>query len=108
MELVRRGRLTAHNSGVVIRAMSKSRGGPAPSDSILKSFFKGNKNLDCVKTIQWGRNHERKAVETYSAMSGNIVIPTGIWLHESGCFGASPDGLVGEDTVLEVKCPYAS
>ena len=29
-----------------------------------------------------------------------------MWLDESGVLGASPDGLVGEDHVVEVKCPY--
>ena len=35
----------------------------------------------------------------------------GIWLHESGVLGASPDGIVvvpdgTEKVLLEVKCPY--
>ena len=29
-----------------------------------------------------------------------------MWLDESGVLGASPDGLVGEDHVLEPKCSY--
>ena len=29
-----------------------------------------------------------------------------MWLHHSGVLSASPDGLVGEDSVLEAKCPY--
>ena len=28
------------------------------------------------------------------------------WLHHSRVLVASPDGLVGEDSVLEAKCPY--
>ena len=31
---------------------------------------------------------------------------TGIWFHSSGILGASPDGIIDEETVLEVKCPY--
>jgi len=34
------------------------------------------------------------------------VVDTGVWLDESGVLGASPDGLVGEDHVLEAKCSY--
>ncbi|KAF0705489.1 SWIM-type domain-containing protein, partial [Aphis craccivora] len=34
------------------------------------------------------------------------VSPTGLWLHQCGIIGASPDGLVGDDSIIEVKCPY--
>ena len=30
----------------------------------------------------------------------------GLWLHLSGMLGASPDGLVGRNALLEVKCPF--
>lgn len=33
--------------------------------------------------------------------------PTGLWLHPTGKLGASPDGLVGDDAIVEVKCPYS-
>ena len=29
-----------------------------------------------------------------------------MWLTQSGILGASPDGLVGETDIIEVKCPY--
>lgn len=35
------------------------------------------------------------------------VVESGLWLHDSGVLGASPDGLVGEDAIIEVKCPYS-
>lgn len=34
------------------------------------------------------------------------VIPTGFWLHSSGFIGGSPDGLIGDDAIIEVKCPF--
>lgn len=40
-------------------------------------------------------------------MEGKIkktVSPTGIWLHLNGFLGASPDGLVEDDKVVEIKC----
>lgn len=30
----------------------------------------------------------------------------GIFLDKTACLGASPDGLVGSDGVLEIKCPF--
>jgi hypothetical protein len=35
------------------------------------------------------------------------VTKTGIHFLECGYIGASPDGLVGNDTIIEVKCPYS-
>ena len=31
---------------------------------------------------------------------------SGLWLADSGILGTSPDGLVGETDIIEVKCPF--
>lgn len=36
----------------------------------------------------------------------NKVTPTGLWLDECGYLGASPDGFIGDNDIVEVKCPY--
>ena len=41
----------------------------------------------------------------YEVVTGNRVRETGLWLHPSGLLGASPDGLISDNKVLEVKCP---
>ena len=46
------------------------------------------------------------AVKAFTQITELKPINTGLWLKESGVLGVSPDGLVGEDSVLEVKCPY--
>lgn len=69
-------------------------------------FCLGTYNLDGIKAVQWGREHEDAAVEAFTATTGLSVNPTGLWLHPCGYLGASPDGLVGEEAVLEVKCPF--
>lgn len=33
-------------------------------------------------------------------------LESGVWLHESGLLGTSPDGLVGDNNDVEAKCPY--
>ena len=36
------------------------------------------------------------------------VQPTGLWLHNTGVIGASPDRLIPElNATVEVKCPYS-
>jgi putative phage-type endonuclease len=58
--------------------------------------------------MAWGREHEEKARNAYEVLSGNLVIPCGFWLHQDyPWLGASPDGLVGDDVLVEVKCPQS-
>ena len=42
----------------------------------------------------------------YEIMTGATVVETGFVLHpEIAGFGASPDGLIGNDGLIEIKCP---
>lgn len=73
------------------------------------SFFKkilGGQDLSGVKAIEWGINNEANAIRKFTEATGLEVIPCGIFLHTSGIIGASPDGLVNEDAIIEVKCPF--
>ena len=63
-------------------------------------------DLTRVKAIQWGITNEPEALKAFSQKTGLQVVETGVWLHECGLLGASPDGLVGDNSVLEAKCPY--
>jgi hypothetical protein len=57
--------------------------------------------------IEWGWNYEEEARLFYEKRTGNTVIETG-FLEASDIYGGSPDGLVGFDGLLEIKCPYNS
>lgn len=72
----------------------------------LFSTLLGKYNLDGVKSIQWGNDHEEVAIKVFEQATQKKVSPTGIWLHPSGILGASPDGLVEDNGLIEVKCPY--
>ncbi len=57
---------------------------------------------------QWGQNHEPLAVLDYMNGSGNIVDDAGFYVHpEHDWLGASPDGFIGKDGLLEIKCPFS-
>ena len=101
--IVRKGRLTASNFGAVIRSINSGR---QPAKSLLKTLL-GEYNLSGLKAIQWGCTHESTATKAYAQHTGTMVTPSGIWLSETGCLGASPDGLVGSDKILEIKCPFS-
>ena len=56
-----------------------------------------------------GIEMEAEARKLYEIISGETVTETGFWLTEGkAIYGASPDGVVGEDGILEIKCPLVS
>lgn len=63
--------------------------------------FKGNAATD------HGTQMEPVALAFYESKSGNTVEETGLVKHDKHSWlGASPDGLIGIDGGLEIKCPY--
>ena len=64
-----------------------------------------------VKVNEWmqrGTELEPKAREYYELASGNDVTEVGFCMHDTAQCGVSPDGLVGADGGLEIKCPAPS
>ena len=56
--------------------------------------------------MQWGIDHEPEARSRYEEVTGELVTLCGFAIHgEIPFFGASPDGLVGEGGLVEIKCP---
>jgi putative phage-type endonuclease len=56
--------------------------------------------------MQWGTETEPQARMAYEIVTGATVVETGFVLHpEIAGFGASPDGLIDEDGLIEIKCP---
>jgi len=54
----------------------------------------------------WGTETEPKARAAYEADTGNLVTGVGFVSHPTVTMaGASPDGLVGQDGLVEIKCP---
>lgn len=57
------------------------------------------------KEMQWGIDYEEAAKLTYELETGNRVKDCGFFQHEFLDAGASPDGLVGLEGLVEIKCP---
>lgn len=55
--------------------------------------------------MQWGIDTEPQARAMYELHTGLDVVETGFTPHPDLAAGASPDGLVGEDGLVEIKCP---
>lgn len=56
--------------------------------------------------MAWGTETEPQARAAYEFLTDRAVVETGFVMHPTlADFGASPDGLVGDDGLLEIKCP---
>ena len=72
---------------------------PVDLDKPKKAQFMG--------PLQWGTNMEPNGLLEYMTVTGKVVEETGFWQHPHlDWIGGSPDGLVGEDGLVEIKCPY--
>jgi putative phage-type endonuclease len=59
--------------------------------------------------MQWGTEQEPFARAAYEAHTGQMVEEVGFIPHPTiESAGASPDGLVGDDGMVEIKCPSSS
>ncbi|KAK3907932.1 Alkaline nuclease [Frankliniella fusca] len=107
-------RITASKFSDVLRAVEKNR---KPCQSLMKSFLESKTQPETrprkpprpgsgLHALYWGQDNEDVASSQFQAKTGLKVQDTGLWLHPSGKLGASPDGLVGCTSLLEVKCPY--
>ncbi len=58
--------------------------------------------------MQWGKDQEATARLAYEKKSGALVIEHGFLTHLTIDAGCSPDGLIGDDGGIEIKCPFNS
>lgn len=65
-------------------------------------------NTPVTPAMQWGIDHEAEAAGEYEARTGRMVKGDGkVFVKHAGIpwLGASPDRFVGDDGLLEIKCP---
>lgn len=64
--------------------------------------------IPATEAMQRGTDLEPFARAFYELVYDVEVFEIGLCLHDTVNAGASPDGLVGDDGLLEIKCPMAS
>jgi len=56
--------------------------------------------------MEWGTEHEPNAMAAYTTQTGREVTEVGFILPDgTDAYGGSPDGLVGDHGLIEIKCP---
>jgi putative phage-type endonuclease len=59
--------------------------------------------------MQWGKDTEAQARDAYAFLKGLDVEPAPFVDHPNiAMSGASPDGFIGSDGLLEIKCPFTA
>lgn len=101
------GKVTASRVKDLNAKPSKGKALNALGLTILAERLTGvQKEIFTNQAMQWGIDNEPYAITAYENMTGVFVVGTGLIDHPFiEMFGASPDGLVGKDGQIEVKCP---
>lgn len=102
----RRGKLTASNLGSLL-GLVKWCSRQEAYERVTGSEKKKDETSFGNRACTWGITHERDGVLSYMTKTGNLVDMTGLHVHpEIPWIAGSPDGFVGSEGLIEVKCPY--
>ena len=99
--LERAKRLTASNFGRICK-LKRSTSRPKTAQSLLKV-------LGELPALVYGRTKERIAILKLEEKLDCKIEKSGFFIDEiQPWLGASPDGLIGEDKLVEIKCPSSA
>lgn len=110
-QLARAGKLTA---SVFVDIVALTQAGKPKAERAKLMRTKAFERLAGIarhevggKSLSWGQDVEPYARDGYEVLTGNIVKQSPFLLHPQHDFiGASPDGLVGTEGGIEMKCPH--
>tara|TARA_Y100000389_G_scaffold21207_1_gene18190 strand:- start:4197 stop:5024 length:828 start_codon:yes stop_codon:yes gene_type:complete len=99
--VARRGKLTASNLGAALGQVSYVSRAAAYRRAMGVERFQGN------EATQYGNDNEANGILAYQTLTGNLVQATGLHIHpHHDWLAGSPDGFVGTEGMIEVKCPF--
>lgn len=106
----RLGRLTSSRFGDM---MKQGRGKDEPYGQAcigyvyekVAELITGAPHLITSQSMEWGLDQEAEAINLYEKRSGNTV-ESCMFIPYGEHAGGTPDGLVGDDGIIEVKCPF--
>ena len=103
---LRAGKVTASKVSDVMSAITTAGYKNYLADLVVERLT-GNKTESFTNAaMQWGVDQESIARAEYEVKTGNFVDQIAFVDHPTiANFGCSPDGLVGNDGLIEIKCP---
>ncbi|KAL0829816.1 hypothetical protein ABMA28_003299 [Loxostege sticticalis] len=100
---IRKNLITASNFGPVCKRQVSKDTAPLVKNILYKS------NISHVVSIAHGIENEQQALQKIEQQENVSIEPCGLFIDKDFPFiGATPDGLIGNDVLVEVKCPFAA
>lgn len=100
------GRVTGSRAGAIL-GLSRYASADDVLREMVREFFGYEREFTGNVATEWGNKNESVAIAEYESETAELVISSGFVVHpEFNWLGASPDGLVRDDGLVEVKCPY--
>lgn len=108
--IARSGKVTASELDSLISPTWKARTGDGPKTYLHKKLAEvwigGNlPSLNGIFDIENGKILEEEAKPFYTALTGEQIVNAAFIETDDGRGGCSPDGLIGDDCGIEIKCP---
>ncbi|XP_036150394.1 uncharacterized protein LOC118648181 isoform X2 [Monomorium pharaonis] len=99
---LRREMLTASNFGIVCRMR------PTTSCALTVKNILYPSVVDTAG-MKYGRENEKEAIKVLATKLNKDIQPCGLFIdYKNPCLGASPDGLIEENGLVEIKCPLSA
>jgi len=103
--IMRRGRITMSNIGKVVGHCPFEKD-PERLAQIIKGEIKQEFTPEAIERMQKGNDYEPIVRKYLSMKIGKKISETGFALWKADTrFGASLDGIIDDDTGIEIKCP---
>ncbi|XP_076299458.1 uncharacterized protein LOC143218255 [Lasioglossum baleicum] len=94
--------LTASNFGKVCKLRDSTNRAGTIITTMYPQILK-------VAAVEYGKENEKIALEELAAELGVPIKPCGLFIdYDIPYLGATPDGLINDDTIVEIKCPYSA
>ena len=101
----RKGRVTGSNVGAIL-GLDPWRSADDVLRTMVREYHGAEREFTGNVATEWGTANEDGARWAYELETGNTVAPSGFVPFEDW-LGASPDGYVGDDGLIEIKSPYS-
>jgi putative phage-type endonuclease len=101
----RKGRITASSVGAILSYSPFEK----PDDvmrRMVREYHRAPSEFNGNVATEWGTANEPHALSEYEMLTNRKVETCGFFTYEDWA-GASPDGLLGDDGMIEIKCPYS-
>lgn len=102
----RKGKLTGSNIGAALGVNPWK----TPEDLVrqmVRDYHGAESEFVGNIATEYGTLHEPLATMDYMGLTGNFVEECGFFVHpEHEWLGASPDGLISDELLIEIKCPF--